>query len=72
MVAAATGDIPSRFLVIDAERYAVARMYADHGFTPAGPLDEGVDPETGLYERHRRLVAKTSSIAKALEEARSP
>lgn len=62
----ASETVPSRLLVIDAERPKVAELYASWGFTATRELDDDVDPTTGVYGTNLRLVAKTSSIRKAL------
>lgn len=64
----ASETIPSRLLVIDAERPKVARLYEAWGFAATRDIDDDVDPETGLYRTNVRLVAKTSSIRAALPE----
>lgn len=58
--------IPSRLLVVDAERPQVAKLYASWGFTATRGLDDDVDTTTGLYRTNLRLVAKTSSVRDAL------
>lgn len=62
----ASETIPSRLLVIDAERPKVAKLYASWGFTATRGLDDDVDMTMGLYRTNLRLVAKTSSIRAAL------
>lgn len=64
----ASETIPSRLLVIDAERPKVAKLYASWGFTATRGLDDDVDTTTGLYRTNLRLVAKTSSIRAALPQ----
>lgn len=64
----ASETIPSRLLVIDAERPKVAKLYASWGFTATRGLDDDIDTTTGLYRTNLRLVAKTSSIRHALPQ----
>lgn len=62
----ASETIPSRLLVIDAERPKVANLYASWGFSATRGLEDDVDTTTGMYQTNLRLVAKTSSIRKSL------